>query len=130
MFNSDRVIVRFVAVAALAALTVSFFPEIARAGDYSQDAPSVTLQYRNTDLDYPEGIASLYRRIRAAATNVCSPLESSMLERKILWNECFNNAVANAVNAVHNQALSAYHWQRIRGWKQPRIDEPTSLAAR
>ncbi|MGO9512840.1 MAG: UrcA family protein [Steroidobacteraceae bacterium] len=130
MFNSDRDIIRMVAAATLTLLTVSFVPGLARATDNSEEARSVTLQYHITDLNTPEGVANLYRRIRGAAASVCSPLESRLLELKVLWNDCFSHAVANAVQAVHNQKLSAYHWQRIRGWKEPRDDGSSSLAAR
>ena len=50
--------------------------------------------------------------------------------RKPLWDECFNHAVADAVNHVHNGSLSAYHWQRIRGWKHREIDVPPTVASR
>ena len=91
-----------------ALLTMSLFAN-ARAADDSEDARSVTLQYLSQDLETPQGASILYRRIRAAATRVCSPLESRALDRKALWDQCFNNAVANAVAAVHSETLSAYH---------------------
>jgi UrcA family protein len=127
MFNPHRALTRFLATAALTLLTMSLFAS-ARADD-GQDARSVTLQYLSRDLDTPQGASILYRRIRAAATSVCSPLESRALERKVLWDQCFNNAVANAVAAVHNQQLSAYHAQYTRGLGQPRVEVPASLAA-
>jgi UrcA family protein len=129
MFTSHRVIT-MLAPAALLLLTVSLMPEHALAADDSQEARSVTLQYRNIDLNTQQGAASLYRRIRAAATSVCSPFESRLLERQALWERCFSDAVGNAVAAVHNETLSAYHWQHVRGSKQPRIEAPTSLASR
>jgi UrcA family protein len=130
MFNSNRIIIRMAAAATLAVLTVLLIPELAQATVNSEEARSVTLQYRTTDLNTPEGIAILYRRIRGAADSICSPLESPLLERKVLWNDCFSHAVSNAVQAVHNEKLTAYHWQRIRGWKPPRDDAPMSLAGR
>jgi UrcA family protein len=129
MFNSDRTRVGIV-MAALAMLAVPLIPVLARAADNSGEARSVTLHYHTTDLDTPEGVATLYRHIRGAAAEVCSPFESRLLERKLLWNDCFSHAVAYAVRATHNEALSAYHWQRIRGWKHQGVEAPTSLAAR
>lgn len=128
MFNPHRVITRVLAPAAMTLLTMSLFAN-ARAADDSEEARSVTLQYLSRDLDSPQGASSLYRRIRAAATSVCSPFESRALERKALWDQCFNNAVASAVAAVHNEALSAYHVQYTQRWKQPRVEIPASLAA-
>jgi UrcA family protein len=87
------------------------------------------VRYQRADLDTSEGVAILYRRIRAAATIVCLPLESALLEHNVLRNECFNHSVADAVRAVHSETLSLYHWRRIRGWKQLPIESPTSLAA-
>ena len=88
------------------------------------------MRYQRTDLDTSEGVAILYRRIRAAATIVCQLLESALLERSALRNECFSHSVADAVRAVHSQPLSLYHWRRIRGWKQLPIESPTTLAGR
>ena len=127
MFNSQRVISRMLAPAAMTLLTVLLFTN-AQADD-SQEARSVTLQYLNRDLDTLYGASALYHRIRAAASSVCSPLESRTLELKVLWDRCFNDAVANAVAAVHNETLSAYHRQYTRGGKQPRVEVPASLAA-
>jgi UrcA family protein len=129
MFNLDRVIAA-AAVTALAALCAAFLPQAAQAAGADAGALSVTLQYRNTDLDSSQGVAALYRRIRGAATSVCRPFESSLLEGKAVWSECYSHAVANAVQSIHNETLTDYHWQQIRGWKQPRIGAPTSLAAR
>ncbi len=121
-------ILRNVALAALTMLAMSFTCEIAQAENDDRQPDSVTVQYRITDLDTSQGIATLYRRIRTAAATVCRPLESSLLERTLLHDECFSHAVANAVRAVHNARLNAYHMQRIRGWKQPREEAPVSLA--
>jgi hypothetical protein len=33
------------------------------------------------------------------------------------WNGCVAHAIANAVKDVNNEKLSAYHWERTRGWK-------------
>lgn len=126
MFNSHRVISRVLAPAAMTLLTMSLTS--ARADD-GLEPRSVTLQYLNRDLDTLHGASGLYHRIRAAASRVCSPLEGRTLERKALWDQCFNDAVANAVAAVHNETLSAYHWQYTRGVKQPRVEVPASLAA-
>jgi UrcA family protein len=128
MYHSDRSRVPMVVMAALSVLAVAFFPALAQAN--SGEARSITVQYHTTDLDTPEGVATLYRRIRAAAADVCSPFEGRLLEQKVVWNECFSHAVANAVHTVNNEALTAYHWQQIRGWKQPQIETPPSLAVR
>jgi UrcA family protein len=128
MFKSDRILVRSIVTTAATILAMAFIPELSQAASTTGDAKSVGVQYHASDLDTPEGVSILYRRIRGAATEVCSPFDSRGLDRRLLWNDCFSHAVANAVHAVHNEALSAYHWQRIRGWKQPQIEAPISLA--
>jgi len=84
------------------------------------EAPSVTVRYHDLNLNSREGIASLYQRIRAAAVNVCESVEGPQLVNRVFWREwnaCINHAVANAVHDVHNEKLSAFHWERSRGWK-------------
>jgi UrcA family protein len=84
------------------------------------DAPSVTVRYHDLNLNSPEGIANLYERIHAAAVVVCKSVEGPQLVNRVLWSEwnaCINHAVANAVHDVHNEKLSAFHWERSRGWK-------------
>ena len=104
--------------------------EFVRAGAPEAAAPSVTLQYRSTDLDTPHGLAILYRRIRSAASSVCGAYDRALLEEKMQWDKCVEQAVAGAVAAVHSETLTAYHGHRVHGGKRPSIDVPTSLAAR
>jgi UrcA family protein len=127
---SHRSIVSTVAVVALAGVTSLLRTEPAAAAVSAEDAPpSVTVRYHDLNLNSPEGVARLYGRIRVAAGEVCHSLESRELGREALWNDCYNHAVANAVKAVHNRTLSAYHWQRIRGWKHHEIETPTTVAS-
>ena len=81
------------------------------------EAPSVTVRYYDLNLDTPEDVASLYGRIRAAAIDVCTQSEGSLRINRVYW-ECVAHAIANAVKDVHNEKLSAYHWERIRYWKR------------
>jgi UrcA family protein len=129
MFNFDRAVAHIVPVALFALLMLSPL-ELVRAAAPDAEVPSVTLQYRSTDLDTPHGIAILYRRIRSAASSVCGAYDNALLEEKVQWNECVDQAVARAVAAVHSETLTAYHGRRVRGLKRPWIDVPTSLAAR
>lgn len=126
MFNTVRTKARWLVTAGTALMT--FIPILSLAAIPSAEAKSVAVTYRAADLDTPEGIAALYRHIRGAAAVVCSSFDSPLLDRQILWKDCFSHSVANAVHAVHNRALNSYHWQRIRGWKQPAIEAPISLA--
>ena len=87
------------------------------------EAPSVTVRYYDLNLNNPEGIASLYGRIHAAAVDVCKSAEGPEVVNRVFrsdLNECVADAVANAVNAVHNEKLSAYYSERIRRRTSPR----------
>ena len=87
MFNSARAVAHIVPVALFAVVMLS--PgEFVRAAAPDGEAPSVTLQYRGTDLDTPKGVSVLYRRIRSAASSVCGAYDNALLEEKVLWNEC------------------------------------------
>jgi UrcA family protein len=118
MLSLHQILVRVITLLVMPAL---IFAESAMAAERVDEAPpSVTVRYHDLNLNSPEGVASLYRRIHAAAVNVCESAEGPQLVNKIFWNEwnfCMNHAVANAVQAVHNEKLSAYHWNQIRGRK-------------
>jgi UrcA family protein len=103
---------------ALLALPALLFAESGIAATRVEEAPSVTVRYYDLNLNNPEGIASLYGRIHTAAVGVCESAEGPQLVNRMFWNEwnkCVTQAVENAVNAVHNEKLSAYYWQRNRG---------------
>jgi UrcA family protein len=130
MFTLNRFIARNVAVAALTVLPSLVAIGSASAGASAGDAPSVTVRYGDLNLTSQEGIASLYGRIRNAAAVVCSALDGRDRMREMLWHDCYNHAVANAVHTVHNETLSAYHFHRIRGPGHRDVEAPTNLASR
>jgi UrcA family protein len=129
MIESERPRNRLLIVGLFALLMVSPI-EWVQAEAQDDAAPSVTLQFHSTDLNTPQGISVLYRRIRAAASTVCDRLDGASLEEKARWHKCFDKAVAEAVAHVNNESLSAYHWHQTRGRKRPWIESPTSLATR
>jgi UrcA family protein len=90
--------------------------EIVRGAAPDPEVPSVTLQYRSTDLDTQHGVAVLYRRIRSAASSVCGVYDRVLLEEKVRWDECVGQAVERAVAAVHSDSLTAYHGRRFRSF--------------
>jgi UrcA family protein len=105
----------------LLAIPTLLIAESGMAVARADEAPSVTVRYHDLNLNDPEGIANLYERIHAAAVVVCKSVEGPQLVNRVLWKEwnaCMNHAVANAVHAVNNENLSAYHWERSRGWKR------------
>jgi UrcA family protein len=129
MYRSNPLIVRMVALLVLPAL---FMTESAFAA-VAAEAPAVTVRYDDLNLNSTAGVTSLYKRIENAATEVCRSAEGPQSVSRIqwkAWNECFYHSIAKAVKAVHNDKLSAYHWQRIRGWDYQATDAPTSVARR
>lgn len=72
----------------------------------------ITVSYADLDLSRTEGAETLYRRLRAAARQVCGPDEARELARRAAWKECVDRAVAEAVRTVDRDALKAVHRQK------------------
>jgi UrcA family protein len=104
-------------IAAPLAILALLFAESGMAVPRVDESPSVTVRYYDLNLDTPEDVASLYGRIHAAAIDVCKQSEGSLRINRVYW-ECVAHSIANAVKDVNNEKLSAYHWERIRGWKR------------
>jgi UrcA family protein len=75
----------------------------------SFEALKETVKFADLDTSRPQGAATLYRRIHAAAQKVCSPFEGSSLSAKIHLDACVKKAVADAVAAVDQPALFAIY---------------------
>ena len=129
MIEAERPRNHLLRVGLFAVLMVSRI-EWVQAGAQDDEAGSVTLHFHSSDLNTPQGISGLYRRISAAASTVCNRYDGASLEEKARWHKCFDKAVAEAVARANSESLSAYHWHQTRGWKRPWIESPTSLATR
>ena len=116
MLNSTRNFVHIAAVVPIAVLMVSPIEPVKAAILHAQ--ASVTVRFHSGDLDTPQGVAGLYRRIRAAAQTVCGQPDDAILLDKLLWNQCVEQAVAGAVTRVHSDSLSAYQEYQVRGRKR------------
>jgi UrcA family protein len=117
MLPIHKIRLRMIALLVIPALLAA---QPALAAAPADEAPSKAVRYHDLNLNSPEGIVSLYERIHAAALDVCKSAEGPWrkgLESWIEWDWCVNHAVADAVQSVHNEKLSAYHWQRIRSRK-------------
>jgi UrcA family protein len=130
MFAVHQLHLRAITLLVIATFSIS---ESAVAVTRLDEAPSVTVRYHDLNLNSPEGIASLYGRIHAAAVDVCKPVEDSQIISRTYmseWNECIAHAVANAVRKIHNEKLNAYQWERIRGRWFRSVDTPINVAKR
>ena len=74
-----------------------------------KDLPSVVVKYDDLSLNSRSGVASLHARIRNAAQQVCSPLNSRVLGLREEYERCVTDAIAQSVAAVGNQNLRQYH---------------------
>ena len=123
MVDSTRNFVHIAAVVPIAVLMVSPIEPV-KAAILRAQATSVTVRFHSGDLDTPQGVAGLYRRIRAAAETVCGRPDDAILLDKLLWNQCVEQAVAGAVTRVHSESLSAYQGYQIRGRKRLLVATP------
>ncbi len=88
-----------------AALAIS---GLAQAGT-PRDLPSVVVKYGDLSLNSKAGIATLHSRIKNAAQQVCSPLNSRVLGLRDQYEQCVSDAVTQSVAAVGNPNLSTFH---------------------
>lgn len=69
---------------------------------------SIRVGYADLDIASSAGAASLYRRIKGAARDVCGYQGHSLVEIK-QWQLCVQGAVADAVATVNSPLLTAMH---------------------
>jgi len=119
--------VRVVAVALVPLLMASLIDPV-NATILPPQATSVTVRYRSGDLDTPQGVAGVYRRIRWAAEAVCGQPDDVLMLEKLIWSQCVEQAITRAVASVHSESLSAYRGHQIRGHKRFLLEAPESLA--
>jgi UrcA family protein len=88
-----------------AALVVS---GLANAGT-PKDLPSVVVKYGDLNLESKAGVASLHARLRSAAKQVCSPLDSRVLGLREEYDSCVSEALTKSVADVGNANLKRFH---------------------
>jgi UrcA family protein len=79
-----------------------------------QPVNAVDVSYVKTDLDRPEALQSLYKRIEHAARTVCHEPGTRELAGYQQYRRCFANAVDAAVAKVDVTALTALHRSRTQ----------------
>ena len=65
------------------------------------------VKYGDLNVSNPQGAATLYARIRAAAANVCRPFASDYSRRQL--DECMHKAITDAVIKVDQPELFAVY---------------------
>ncbi len=101
--NTSTKVSRILAATILAALTCSI-ATTSFASDGS-DPLQVKVKYGDLNVSSTSGARTLYNRIRAAAENVCRPLNNRDLASQKLLAACVHEAMSGAVNDVNEPAL-------------------------
>jgi len=105
--NTMTTIKRFRMLACgLLGAVASSLPVLPAVAD-SFDAPQVTVKYEDLNISNPQGVATLYSRIRNAAKDVCSQYDHSGIDGAIRRNACMDRAIISAVTKVNSSAVYA-----------------------
>jgi UrcA family protein len=71
------------------------------------EALAVTVSYQDLNLSSPADVQTLYRRLKRAASTVCTPAQTWELSRRLAYSRCYNAALDSAVMAVRSPELLA-----------------------
>jgi UrcA family protein len=74
-----------------------------------RELPSVVVRYGDLDLDRADDVAALHARLRKAALQVCSQLDSRVLGLREQYQACVSGAVTQGVAKVDNPRLTSFH---------------------
>jgi UrcA family protein len=74
---------------------------------YEETPISKVVHFGDLDITRPTGAKVLYRRIQAAAREVCAPQLSRMLDTFREEGTCTRHAIDNAVRQVNSEQLTA-----------------------
>ena len=74
-----------------------------------KDLPSVVVRYDDLSLNTRAGVANLHSRLRSAAQQVCSPLDSRVLGLREEYERCVSDAMSQSIDSVGNSNLKRYH---------------------
>jgi UrcA family protein len=88
---------------------------VAYSASAEPKAKSQAVSYADLDLSKPAGAQTLYKRIKAAARNVCGPVDQYTFQTPSkTFRACFDKAVADAVAQVDRPSLTALHREETR----------------
>jgi UrcA family protein len=99
MFNFKPVV-----LAAAAALSVSALG-VASAQSNTAEAPQLIVRYHASALQSDDGVRHLYHQLLVAADRVCPQPVGKLPSEAVI--ECRKQAVAGAVEKIHNTRLAA-----------------------
>jgi UrcA family protein len=99
-----RLATKIVLLGGIAGLAVA---GVAAASPADSKAPTLVVRYHAELLDTDSGARALYYKIARAAEQVCPHEYSLLMNRAIV--ECRRQAIAGAVEKIHNQRLAAVY---------------------
>lgn len=110
--NGTRRLVRTTLWSALGGVSLGLFC----AGAVADETPEqVVVQFADLDLTSPQDAKTLYSRLQRASRYVCREFESREPAKARLRQQCYDEALAAAVQSVNHTVLSAMHEdKRIR----------------
>jgi UrcA family protein len=82
---------------------------VAQASAEPIATPSLVVHYSAGMLATDSGARAVYRRIALAAEQVCPNVSSSARFTRPVITECRQQAIADAVNKIHNERLAEVH---------------------
>jgi UrcA family protein len=98
------------AAAALALTFLTLLAVDARADEPKGNPPSITVRFSDLALADTVNAATVYRKLRNAASKVCGlGRAAKSLHEHIAQQECYEEALANAVRKVDRPTLTALH---------------------
>jgi UrcA family protein len=75
-------------------------------------SPTQVVRYKDLNLDHPRDVARLFSRISSAADRACGPSSFGGYPKSTVYQNCYSDAVARAVERVDQPALTAYFERR------------------
>jgi UrcA family protein len=106
----NRIVNRQSAVTALVAIATTFAimssAQSAPTGSIGNSI-SRTVQFGDLNLDTAAGAKVLLSRLRSAARTACAPLETRVLSNQVVWQSCYDGAVATAVTTINRNTVTA-----------------------
>jgi UrcA family protein len=100
------------ACASLALLWAGVGIDCAIAAPPYDSPPPQVLKVTDLDLSRPADVVILYKRIYAAAVDVCKPWNGDSTGAKAVWDSCRDATVSGTVAKVNLPALTAYYMFR------------------
>jgi len=100
-------------VAVLAACLLAGPLGVAQAAP-ARDVPQVVVSYGDLDLSSSDGVRELYRRIAAAAGEVCPYADARELGQVAVNRACRNAAISRAVRQVNSPQLVALRAEHVK----------------